>query len=80
MADDPRQPAPLGPAAVSIHDDGDVPRKLLGFQPDRLDPCQPFFGDRHVWSQWVPHVSSIVHESDSLRPVADFAALCTVRA
>jgi hypothetical protein len=30
MALDPRQPAALGPTAVAVHDDGDVPRPAFG--------------------------------------------------
>ena len=30
MPFDPRQALPLGPAAVAVHDDGDVPRPPLG--------------------------------------------------
>ena len=30
VAFDPRQPLAVGPAAVAVHDDGDVPRHLLG--------------------------------------------------
>ena len=51
VSDDPGQTTPLRPPPVAIHDDGDVPGKLLGFQPRGGDPRQAFLGDRRSFSE-----------------------------
>ena len=57
VARDPGQAPALGPAAVAVHDDGDVPGQLLGPQPERRDPRQAFLGDRGVGMDAVPRSS-----------------------
>jgi len=49
VAGDARQVLALRPAAVAVHDDGDVPGQLLGPQPERRaqDEVQKMT-DRHV--------------------------------
>ena len=51
MPHDPGQAPPLGPSAVAVHDDRDVPGKLLGTQAHRGDPRQAFVGDRQIFSR-----------------------------
>src|SRR5437660_381730 len=47
VAHDPGEAPAHGPSAVPVHDDRDVPRELLGPEPDRRDPRLAFFGNLH---------------------------------
>ena len=46
VADDPGQAPPLGPAAVAVHDDGDVSGQLLRPESQGVDLGQALLGDR----------------------------------
>jgi hypothetical protein len=45
VAEDPGPPPVFRPAAVAVHDDGDVPGQLLGPEPGSCQPRQTFIGD-----------------------------------